>query len=253
MIGLYFSGTGNSRYAARLLLQKLGCPEELYAIETEEAARQLKEHEEIVFAYPVQYSDVPMAVRDFVRGHAELWQGKQVFIIATMALFSGDGAGVLGRLLRRHGAVITGGLHLQMPDSIADEKVLKRSPEKNRRLVEAAGQKIAGAAEGIRAGRYPQQGLGFLSRMTGFLTQRLWFGHKTRAYTGRVKIAADRCIGCGKCARLCPTGNIAMKGKLAEAKERCTLCYRCVNLCPKQAVTLLGKNVIQQTTVEKYL
>jgi ferredoxin len=91
------------------------------------------------------------------------------------------------------------------------------------------------------------------SRLAGCLTQRLWFGHKTRAYTGRVKIDAGRCIGCGKCARLCPTGNIAMNGKTAQAKERCTLCYRCVNLCPKQAVTLLGKRVIAQTGIEKYL
>ena len=29
--------------------------------------------------------------------------------------------------LNKYGATITGGLHLQMPDSIADEKVLKRS------------------------------------------------------------------------------------------------------------------------------
>ena len=52
-------------------------------------------------------------------------------MIATMGLFSGDGAGVLARLLKKYGAKITGGLHLKMPDSIADEKVLKRPLEKN--------------------------------------------------------------------------------------------------------------------------
>ena len=29
---------------------------------------------------------------------------------------------MLGRLLKQYGAKITGGLHLQMPDSIADER-----------------------------------------------------------------------------------------------------------------------------------
>ncbi|MEY8494853.1 hypothetical protein AALC16_17825 [Lachnospiraceae bacterium 29-91] len=67
---------------------------------------------------------------DFVHSNSEMWKEKNVFIIATMALFSGDGAGVLGRLLKQYGAKITGGLHLKMPDSIADEKVLKRSQKK---------------------------------------------------------------------------------------------------------------------------
>lgn len=159
MIGIYFSGTGNSRDAAERFLLECGYAADAFAIEGEEAAAQLEKHDEVVFAYPVQYSAVPKIVRDFVCKHGELWQGKRVFIIATMALFSGDGAGVLARLLRQHGAVILGGLHLQMPDSIADEKVLKRSREANRRLVGAAGQKIARAAASIRAGRYPRQGL----------------------------------------------------------------------------------------------
>lgn len=59
-----------------------------------------------------------------------------------MALFIGDGAGVLGCLLKQYGAKITGGLHLQMPDSIADEKVLKRSLEMNTQLVEKANRKV---------------------------------------------------------------------------------------------------------------
>lgn len=253
MIGLYFSGTGNSRYAAEKLLETLDYAPEVYAIEEEAAAAQLALHEEILLAYPVQYSDVPMILRRFVRDHAELWPGRRVFVVATMALFSGDGAGVLARLLRQYGATVTGGLHLQMPDSIADERVLKRTPAKNRRLVEAALRKIARAADGIRRGRYPRQGLGLLPRLAGFLTQRLWFGHRTRQYHSGPKINAGSCIGCGRCARLCPTGNITMEGKTAQAADRCTLCYRCVNLCPRQAITLLGHRVISQTSIEKHL
>lgn len=253
MIGLYFSGTGNSRYAAVKLLEACGCEPEVYAIEDAEASRQLAQHDRLVFAYPVQYSDVPMIVRQFVSDHAEMWLGKQVFIIATMALFSGDGAGALARLLKRHGAIILGGLHLKMPDSIADEKVLKRSQQKNCCLVKAAEQKIVQAAGKIRISVYPQQGIGIFSRLAGLLTQRLWFGYRTKGYHGGLKIDADRCIGCGRCAKLCPMDNIRMVEGTVQTADRCTLCYRCVNLCPEQAITLLGKKVVAQTTVEKYL
>ena len=60
--------------------------------------------------------------RDFVTENKEMWGNKKVFVIATMGLFSGDGAGILGRLLESCGAEVIGGLHLKMPDSIADEK-----------------------------------------------------------------------------------------------------------------------------------
>lgn len=53
-----------------------------------------------VFAYPMQYSTVPKMLRDFIIENNELWERKKIFVIATMGLFSGDGAGVLGRLLQ---------------------------------------------------------------------------------------------------------------------------------------------------------
>ncbi|MBQ4186080.1 MAG: 4Fe-4S binding protein, partial [Clostridiales bacterium] len=47
--------------------------------------------------------------------------------------------------------------------------------------------------------------------------------------------------------------NIHIKGKLAVPEGKCTMCYRCINRCPKQAITLLGKEIVEQTTIEKYL
>ena len=253
MIGIYFSGTGNSRYALEVFLKEYKEDSPIYGVEDKKLVEELSKHDEIVFSYPVQYSDVPKILRDFIHNNSKLWQGKNVFVIATMAMFSGDGAGVLGRLLKKYGAIITGGLHLIMPDSIADEKVLKRSYEKNWQLVTKAKTKIVKAVADIKVGRYPKEGLGTFSRLAGFISQRLWFGHRTKAYSNKLKIDTDKCIGCSKCVKLCPTENIAMEGKKAKAGDRCTVCYRCVNACPVQAITLLGKKVVEQTNIEKFV
>lgn len=253
MLGIYFSGTGNSKYALEVFLREYGHDSVFYSIEDKRLPEHINLHDEIVFSYPVQYSAVPKILRDFIHNNASLWQGKKVFIIATMALFSGDGSGVLGRMLMRYGATISGGLHLQMPDSIADEKVLKRSFEKNVQLVKAADRKIVKAVSGIKHGNYPREGLGVFSRLAGFLSQRLWFGHRTEKYSDRLAVDAAKCIGCSKCVKLCPTKNIILSEKKALGKDKCTMCYRCVNACPVQAITLLGKNVVEQTYVEKYL
>ena len=253
MIGIYFSGTGNSKYALEVFLKEYDNSSLLFSIEDKKLIEQINAHNKIVFSYPVQYSAVPKILSDFIHNNSSMWQGKRVFIIATMALFSGDGAGVLGCLLKQYGAKIIGGLHLQMPDSIADGKVLKRSLEKNTQLVEKANRKVVKAVAYIKKGKCPQEGLGTLSRLAGFLFQRLWFGYRTRKYSDKLKVDVDKCIGCSKCVKICPTENIIMADNKAQCKDKCTVCYRCVNACPKQAITILGKSVIEQTFIEKYL
>ena len=253
MVGIYFTGTGNSKYAAELFCKEYDKESGAYSIEDTEALAAVADADLIVFAYPVQFSTVPKIMRDYITDHSELWKNKKVFIIATMGLFSGDGSGALGRLLKKCGAEVIGGLHLKMPDSIADEKALKRPLEKNRELVKQAKQKINESVKRLKAGKPTQEGIGALYRMAGFFGQRAYFGHKTREYSSKLKIDNDKCIGCGLCEKLCPMKNISIKDQKAVSGDQCTMCYRCINKCSKQAITLLGKRVVEQCGIEKYI
>ena len=253
LLGIYFSGTGNSKYCLSEFLKGTQCEYSIYSIEDKEIVNKLKEYEEIIFSYPVQYSDIPKIVRDFVDKHKLLWLNKKIFIIATMALFSGDGSGILARRLQKYGAEITGGLHLMMPDSICDERILNRSFKRNKALIEKAKNKTRKAAKRYLDGRSPQEGLNFISRLLGLLSQRLWFSLKTKTYAHKLKIHRESCIGCEKCVKLCPLQNIRMEKDKAVSGFKCTICYRCVSHCPSLAITLLGKKVIAQRRVEKYL
>ncbi|WP_081905923.1 EFR1 family ferrodoxin [Kineothrix alysoides] len=207
----------------------------------------------MVFSYPVQYSNIPKILKDFIVSHKTVWKDKRVFVIATMALFSGDGAGILARELKRYGAIVIGGLHLKMPDSIADEKVLKRPLAHNKKLIIAAEQKIKKAVREFKNDNPPQEGIGSLYHVAGLLGQRLYCINKTKQYSDKLKIHPEKCIGCNKCVALCPMKNIELKNRIAVSGKRCTLCYRCVNTCPKQAITLLGRRVVEQGTIDKYL
>ncbi len=253
MVGIYFSGTGNSRYAVELFCNEYDKASKAFSIEDDNVVEAIKSDEMLVFAYPVQYSTVPKILRDFVNDNKELWKNKKIFIVATMGLFSGDGAGILGRLLKKYGAKIIGGLHLKMPDSIGDEKVLKRPMEKNKALVKKTEQEICKSVQLLKAGKPTQAGIGVLYRMAGFFGQRLFFGHKTKNYSDKLRVDEEKCIGCGKCEKLCPMNNIKIVDEKAVQNNRCTMCYRCINNCPKQAMTLLGKKVVEQSVIEKYL
>lgn len=253
MIGVYFSGSGNSKHCLSVFMKEYTSECKIKSIEDEDVRDEMIQSDTIVFAYPVYYSTLPKIVHDFIVKNKDVFKGKKIFIIATMGLFSGDGTGCSARLFKAYGAQIIGGIHVKMPDSIADEQVLKKSVEKNKEVVKASEEKIIKAVKQTRNGRAPQEGLSFVSQMIGLFGQRLWFGKKTKTWNTQLSIHQDRCIGCGKCVSLCPLENIILVKDKAISMGRCTMCYRCVNYCPKQAITLLGKEVIEQVPIEKFL
>lgn len=253
MIGIYFSGTGNTKHCIETFLAAYKNGIKMYSLEEPKTIQALKKNKDIILAYPIQYSNLPKIVRDFIVTNQDLWKGKQVYIIATMGLFSGDGAGLSARLLKKYGAKVVGGVHIKMPDCIGDVKALKRPLEENKELVMKAELKLKKAAMDLREGHPSKEGLGIFYHAAGLFGQRLYFYNKTKNYSNKLSIALEKCIGCGICQKGCPMHNIEIKNKKAEALGKCTMCYRCVNNCPKQAITLLGKNVMEQCKIERYL
>ena len=142
---------------------------------------------------------------------------------------------------------------MKMPDSIGDEKLLKRPLEKNVELIRAAENKIKNAVGRLKNGNPTREGLNIWYRLAGFFGQRLYFGHKTKNFSDKLRIDKDKCVACGKCENLCPMKNIKVIDGMVVQNNQCTMCYRCINHCPKQAITLLGKVVVEQSTIEKYL
>ena len=79
MVGIYFSGTGNSRYAAELFCKEYDEATKAFSLEDDNITRVVKNEEMLVFACPVQYSTVPKILRDFIIENKELWGSKKVF------------------------------------------------------------------------------------------------------------------------------------------------------------------------------
>lgn len=57
----------------------------------------------------------------------------------------------------------------------------------------------------------------------------------------RVMIDTAKCVGCGKCARICVAHNIAVDHKKAKTiLEDCVMCGQCTAVCPTKAVSISG-------------
>lgn len=246
MVGIYFSGTGNTQYCIEEFVKQFGHTNPVISIEDHRIYDAIDHHEMLVFGYPIYFSNAPKIVQDFIHHNHTRFQGKKMFIIATMGLFSGDGTGCTARLFKKYEATVVGGLHLKMPDCIGDEKILKKSLEENHKIIQQAKSKMVKAAIQMEEQKPPQEGLNFLSHLAGFFGQRLWFYHQTTAYKKRPHVNQEKCIGCGRCVELCPMKNLEVEKSKVISHGRCTMCYRCFSHCPTQALTILGEKVYQQ-------
>ncbi|MCD1147501.1 EFR1 family ferrodoxin [Peptoniphilus sp. KCTC 25270] len=253
MIGIYFSGTGNTRYCIEKFLKECGYENSAYSIEDPEALERLEEAEEIVLGYPVYASNLPLIFREFLMEHRALFYGKKVYIIATMTLFSGDGAGVLARLMEKFQAKVQGGIHVIMPDCICDIKIFKKDEEGQAKILFKADRKLERAARRYMSHRPIRQGLSIPAEMLGFFAQRAHATEMVSQYSDKIKIDQTKCVDCKKCMRVCPMDNFEIKKEKIVDRGQCTLCYRCANLCPTQAITISGSKVHQQSKmIQRY-
>lgn len=79
MIGIYFSGTGNTKHCVEKLVKLLDASAQSFPLEHTEMIQILEEHDIIVLGYPTQFSNAPIIVRDFIKIILLYGMGKRSF------------------------------------------------------------------------------------------------------------------------------------------------------------------------------
>ena len=61
----------------------------------------------------------------------------------------------------------------------------------------------------------------------------VWCKYK---FTTKDFFYTDKCIGCGKCVKLCPLNNVTLQAGKPVWGDNCTHCMACIGNCPTQAI-----------------
>ena len=230
---IYFTGTGNSRFVAEQIAEATG-DELVNAVKYTRKNRNavFSTPGIYVFVSPIYVSAPPMVFLDFIR-HSTFPGDCRAYFIMTCAGGMGGAPGYCKALAAEKGFTYMGTAEVEMPQNyIAMFKT--GTPEENRAKIEAAVPVVSNLSIAIRNCReLPDPGM----KVWELLSTRMVLAPYYKYFmTSKPFAATEKCIGCGKCAAVCPLANIVMQDGKPVWGDNCTHCMGCINLCPKEAV-----------------
>lgn len=244
----YFSGTGNTLWAAQTLAWRLG--ERLVnmaAALQNECIYTLSPDERVGLVFPVHGWRTPRLVRRFL-SRLTLQPTEQThydYLVVT----AGDSIGRTVERLLPH--LEAKGIHPQlfasliMPESYVGLPFMDVDTSENeaRKKREAAAA-LAQIADVVARRDGSQRDTSFQNLTRGPLPS--FFSGPVGSFFERFLIndkpfhvSVDRCIRCGRCASVCPVGDIdGGKGRQPQWRHQsdCLTCFSCYHHCPTHAI-----------------
>lgn len=233
---LWFSGTGNTLWAAQMLASKLlaqGIKVELAGISSAPNWRPAPGNT-LIFCWPVYSYGMPRLMNRFV---SALPAGNNpVYLLCTMGGGAGGALAVAGGLFLAKGYDVKGGIKILMPNNYIAGR--KPDPASIGRLLDSAQQKVEDYAWGISRQRlYPLADSRISMLLSRAANRAFYLG---LAFSSKLfSVSKDRCNGCGICARICPVKNISFS-EYPRWGKACEQCLRCYHSCPQAAIDFLG-------------
>lgn len=237
----YFSGTGNTAWAAETIAQALN-DKLVFIPDYIDGHFSLapKPHEAIGFCFPVHGWRPPIVVRHFIQHLVVKGAAEYVYSVCTAGDTIGETADYLRHDLQQAGLHLNAAFSLIMPESYVglpfmDVDKKEKEQAKKQQAAQDLQQYIPIIKERqnhvfmLHKGRWPR----INSRIIG----EYFLNHLITDKPFHVR--HERCVKCGICADVCPVHDIT--GGLGHEPEwkhngSCITCFSCYHHCPHHAI-----------------
>lgn len=213
----YFTGTGNSRWAAMKIAELTG--DKAYNITDFKEVPCVSVEKQVGFVFPVYAWGVPEPVISFA---------KKLESTSAFTFGVGTCGGEAGMTMKRFSALypLDSCYSLVMPnnyivgtDTEDEETIVKK--------IYIAGKEIQRMSrEIIRQEKVYRVYEGNLARLKSSVVN--WAFNKFARSTNPFYVTGD-CNGCGLCAENCPASTITITGKIPVWGKQCYQCMHCIN------------------------
>jgi len=232
---LYFTGTGNSKFVADYLADKLEDKViSLNAVIKNNESLICESEKPYIIVAPIYAWRLPAVVEETIK-KAQLKGCKSVYCIVTMGENSGNADKYIKKIISDKGINFTGYIGVAMQNNyLLMEKMPKpRDAAKALKTIIPKLDKIVAAIKNGESLKKDDKTM-FASLMSGFVNM----GFNKYMVKNQQFNVNDNCVSCGRCVHLCPVNNIEMSDNKPKFKGNCCGCYACLHHCQKQAINV---------------
>ena len=237
---VYVSGTGNSRYCAEFLADRL--QDELLDAGHDirhSIAADLISGKPWVFVAPTYGWRLPRVFEQFLIS-GSFAGSTDAYFVMTCGGDIGNAAAHIRPICQQLGLNYRGVLQVVMPENYIAMFDAPQQAEAET-IIAAATPCLEAAAVRIgEGGDLPQWKPGFADRLKSGMVNKAFYRFFVKADAFTV---SEACVGCGKCEASCICGNIRMEQGRPVWSDRCTHCMACICGCPTEAIEYGKKSI----------
>lgn len=230
---VYFTGTGNSRYIAQMIADKIG-DNIIDAAEYIKGKREAKliSDRPWVFVAPTYSWRLPCVFERFIlRGSFS--NNKTAYFLMTCGDDIGNAGREIQKLCAKKGFIYMGVFPSVMPENYV---AMFDVPDKAAaaKIIKMAESKLKDAIQFITEGkRFPETEHVFSDWLKTSVVNPMFYRFAVKAGPFHT---TDACVGCGKCEQYCPLNNITLVNGKPQWGKNCTHCMACICKCPVEAI-----------------
>ncbi|MEF9951347.1 MAG: EFR1 family ferrodoxin [Clostridium sp.] len=243
---VYFSGTGNTEFVAKVFKDKFKDHEvEIKNIDIIKKKNITDDFDFVVLAAPVYVDLFPRFFINYVENKVPEGKGRKGIIISTPGGKSSVAIREARDILTAKGYNVTTEAEVLMPNNFYLSKGFKKPSVDDINLKKEASKKhIDRIISGFMNNEVTKVKCSKIRETLGRPVHNV-FTKKYRDWALKtLTVDMDKCVMCSKCSKNCPTKNITVGDKFIF-REDCISCLKCVHTCPVNAFLYKGHKIDQ--------